>query len=159
MPPLPRIALAQMEVLPGRPDLNCECVLALMDEARHAGVQVVAFPEMCIPGYILGDIWECDALVEDFAAYSDVICRASHGLTVLFGNVALDPEQIGEDGRRRKFNAAHVWPGLFMSCTTSRLLVEPTADSTPSEIRGVFLCVAKSAVNPILCAMRSRTHE
>jgi NAD+ synthase (glutamine-hydrolysing) len=105
---LPRIALAQMEVRPGRPDLNLGRMLALMDRARAEGVELVAFPEMCLPGYLIGDLWEQDALVEDFASYSDLVCEASAGLTVLFGNVALDGSAIGEDGRVRKFNVVHV---------------------------------------------------
>ena len=44
-----------------------------------------------------------DAYVEDFAAYSDEICRASSELTVIFGNVAVDPGHKGQDGRRRKY--------------------------------------------------------
>jgi NAD+ synthase (glutamine-hydrolysing) len=105
---LPRIALAQMEVCPGRPDLNLERMLSLMDRARSEGVELVAFPEMCLPGYLIGDLWEQDALVEDFAGYSDLVCAASADLTVLFGNVAVDRSAIGEDGRARKFNVVHV---------------------------------------------------
>ena len=105
---LPRIALVQMEVIPARPDLNFTHMCRFMDEAREQNVQVLAFPEMCLCGYILGDLWELDRVVEDFAGYSRRICEASQGLTVLFGNVALDPDQIGEDGRLRKFNAALV---------------------------------------------------
>ena len=105
---LPRIALAQMAVRPGRPDLNVARMLELIDEARDAGAAVVAFPELCVPGYIIGDLWEVDALVEDFVGWSDVVRDASAGLTVVFGNVAIDRERIGEDGRLRKFNAAYV---------------------------------------------------
>ncbi len=105
---LPRIALAQMEVIPARPDLNFARMRRYMDQAREQGVQILAFPEMCLCGYILGDLWELDRLVEDFAAYSQRVCDASQGLTVLFGNVAIDPELMGEDGRLRKFNAALV---------------------------------------------------
>lgn len=105
---LPRIALAQMDVRPGRPDLNLDRMLAWMDRARRRGVELLAFPEMCLPGYIVGDLWEQDALVEDFAGYSDLVREASAGLTVLFGNVALDRAAIGEDGRVRKFNAVYV---------------------------------------------------
>ena len=108
MTPLPRIALAQMEVRPGRPDLNLATMLETMARAREHDVEVIAFPEMCLPGYLIGDLWEQQALVEDFAGYSDLVCEASQGLTVLFGNVALDPPAIGEDGRARKFNVVHV---------------------------------------------------
>jgi len=113
---MPRIVLAQMEVRPGRPDLNVSRMLQMMDRARERGAEIIAFPEMCVSGYILGDLWEQDAMVEDFASYSDVLCAASEQLTVLFGNVALDRESIGEDGRRRKFNAVLVCQnGAFVS--------------------------------------------
>jgi NAD+ synthase (glutamine-hydrolysing) len=105
---LPRIALAQMEVRAGRPDLNLARMLEMMAQARDRSVRVIAFPEMCLSGYIIGDLWEQDALVEDFAGYSELVCRESAGLAVVFGNVALDRSSIGEDGRIRKFNAVHV---------------------------------------------------
>jgi NAD+ synthase (glutamine-hydrolysing) len=105
---LPEIALAQMEVRPGRPDLNVERMLELIEAARQSVAEVVVFPELCVSGYIIGDQWEVDALVEDFVAWGEEICRASHGLTVVFGNVALDPRRRGEDGRRRKYNAVYV---------------------------------------------------
>ena len=105
---LPAVALAQMEVRAGRPDLNVESMLGFIGRARAAGAAIVAFPEMCIPGYILGDAWEIDALVEDFEGWSDAVRDASRGIAVVFGNVALDRAAIGEDGRVRKLNAAWV---------------------------------------------------
>ena len=105
---LPAVALAQMEVRAGRPDLNVESMLGFIGRARAAGAAIVAFPEMCIPGYVLGDVWEVDALVEDFEGWSDAVRDASRGIAVVFGNVALDRAAIGEDGRVRKLNAAWV---------------------------------------------------
>ena len=105
---LPAIALAQMEVRAGRPDLNVESMLRFIEQAREAGAAIVAFPEMCIPGYILGDTWEVDALVHDYEGWSSAICDASRGIAVVFGNVAIDRDRIGEDGRIRKLNAAWV---------------------------------------------------
>lgn len=102
------IALAQMEVEAGRPDRNVEKMLLLIDRARAKGAAIVAFPELCIPGYFLGDLWEIDALIEDCARFSRVICEASEGITVVFGNVAFQAGAVGEDGRLRKFNAAWV---------------------------------------------------
>ena len=102
---LPRIVLVQMEVEPGRPDRNVERMLARIE--RHRDTEVVVFSEMCVPGYLIGDAWEVDALVTDFAEWSEAVRGASTGLTVLFGNVAVDAERLSEDGRLRKFNA--VW--------------------------------------------------
>ena len=87
---LPTIALVQMEVRPGRPDLNAERMYEFIEEAHRAGAELVVFPELCVSGYILGDLWEIDTLVEDFAAYSDSIWAASRELTIVFGNVAVD---------------------------------------------------------------------
>ena len=105
---LPTIALVQMEVIPGRPDQNVARMLSFIEQARRRNAEVVVFSEMCIPGYLMGDIWELDALVEDFAGWSDEVRAASRGLTVMFGNVVTDPTRIGEDGRTRKYNAVHV---------------------------------------------------
>ncbi|MCE2438877.1 MAG: NAD(+) synthase [Candidatus Latescibacteria bacterium] len=105
---LPEIALVQMDVKPARPDLNVERMLRYIDSAREAGAELVVFSELCISGYILGDLWEVDALVEDFAAFSETIREASRDMVVLFGNVAVDRANIGEDGRIRKYNAVYV---------------------------------------------------
>ena len=115
---LPQIALAQMEVLPARPDLNVANMQSFIERARVGGAEIIVFSELCISGYILGDLWEVDAVVEDFAAYSDEIRRASEGVTVLFGNVFADVAQIGEDGRIRKYNA--VWV-----CSNMKFLERP----------------------------------
>ena len=105
---LPKIVLVQMEVVAGLPDRNVAKMISYIGRARDDEAEVVVFSELCVSGYILGDLWEVDALVEDFATYSDEICAASDGLTVLFGNVAVDKSTIGEDGRMRKYNAVYV---------------------------------------------------
>jgi NAD+ synthase (glutamine-hydrolysing) len=114
---LPRIALVQMEVHAARPDLNVARMKQHIDAARERGAEVIVFSELCLSGYIIGDLWEVDSLVRDFAAYSDEICAASEGVTVLFGNVAVDEDDsanaedgsaIAEDGRLRKYNAVFV---------------------------------------------------
>ena len=106
--PLPRIGLAQIDVKPGRPDRNVARMLEMIGQARAAALDLVAFPELCVPGYIVGDAWETDALVRDFTEWDEAVRAASRGITVVYGNVALDPGRIGEDGRIRKFNAVHV---------------------------------------------------
>ena len=91
-----------MDVKPGRPDLNVDHMIQSLDRVREEGGELAVFSELCISGYILGDLWEVDAYAEDFARYSDAICAASDGLTVVFGNVAVDRKSTGQDGRLRK---------------------------------------------------------
>ena len=105
---LPRIALAQFEVKTGQPNRNVECMLEMIGQARQREVEIIAFPELCISGYILGDLWEIDTLVDDFAAWSECLREASSDICVIFGNVVVDRRSMGEDGRVRKFNAVRV---------------------------------------------------
>ena len=97
-----------MEVIPGRPDLNTAVILDMVTEARDSGAQVVAFPEMAVPGYLLGDTWEQSAFVRDCEHFGREIVAASKGICVLFGNVAVDWGKRGADGRVRKYNAFFV---------------------------------------------------
>jgi NAD+ synthase (glutamine-hydrolysing) len=111
-----RLALAQLDVKPGRPADNTARILALIGEARAAGASLVLFPEMAIPGYLLGDEWERAAFLRECEACGAAVTAASAGLTVLFGNIAVDWSRKNEDGRVRKYN------GLFIA-ENGRLLV------------------------------------
>ena len=50
-----KIALAQMEVQPGHPDKNARKMLQLIAAAKEKQTDLIIFPEMSIPGYLLGD--------------------------------------------------------------------------------------------------------
>ncbi len=102
------IRLVQMEILPGRPRENTAKILVRIAEARAAGVKLVIFPEMAVPGYLLGDEWERAAFLRECEACGEEIRAASSGLTVMFGNVGLDWQRKNEDGRVRKYNALFV---------------------------------------------------
>lgn len=98
-----------MEIIPGRPDINSATMLDMIDQARREHAQMVIFPEMAIPGYLLGDTWEYEAFLKDCEEYGRRIVRAStNGICIMFGNVGVDWGKIGEDGRVRKFNAFFV---------------------------------------------------
>jgi len=100
-----RVALGQMEVIPGRPDLNTRSMLDMMDRAREKNADMIVFPEMCVPGYFLGDTWEQRAFLRDCEHYGRLVVEASSGLCVLFGNVGVDWNKTGDDGRVRKYNS------------------------------------------------------
>ncbi len=100
-----KIALGQMKVVPGRPDLNTGTMLEMIAGARRRQARIIIFPEMAVPGYLLGDTWEQQAFLRDCEGYGRRIIEASAGCCVLFGNVAVDWDKTGEDGRVRKYNA------------------------------------------------------
>ncbi len=100
-----KIALAQIEVIPGHPDKNTEKILSFINEAKKQNADVIIFPELAVPGYLLGDTWEQPSFLEDCESYGRDIIAASQGIAVLFGNIAIDREKKNNDGRIRKYNA------------------------------------------------------
>jgi NAD+ synthase (glutamine-hydrolysing) len=103
-----KIALAQLDVSPGHPDINIQKMLAEITRAKSRGMDLIIFSEMVVSGYLLGDEWENDCFVKDLVGYNEDLRRASAGLAVIWGNVYVDFDKKGEDGRPRKYNAAYI---------------------------------------------------
>lgn len=99
------IAMAQIEIIPGRPDINTKKILSMIETAKRKAVDVIIFPEMAVPGYLLGDTWEQTAFIRDCESYGKDIIAASDGIVVMYGNVAMDWHKKNNDGRVRKYNA------------------------------------------------------
>ena len=63
-----KIALAQMEVIPGKVDYIVHKMLDMIAKAKADAMDLIVFPELCVSGYILSDQWTndafCDALME-----------------------------------------------------------------------------------------------
>ncbi len=114
-----KFALAQMEVVPGKPQVNTDKMLEMIEDAKKLGVEVIVFPEMCVGGYLLGDRWLDPEICRDFMDYNEEIRKASEGICVIYGNIYVDsdPGINGEekgwhpnkDGRVRKYNAAYIY--------------------------------------------------
>lgn len=99
------IAMAQIEIIPGRPDINTKKIISMIETAKKQAVDVIIFPEMAVPGYLLGDTWEETAFIRDCESYGKDIIAASNGIVVMYGNVAMDWQKKNNDGRVRKYNA------------------------------------------------------
>ncbi|WP_094605183.1 Glutamine-dependent NAD(+) synthetase [Sporomusa silvacetica DSM 10669] len=103
-----KIALGQMEVIPGRPDLNTDKMLIMIQDACNQHADMIIFPEMAIPGYLLGDTWEQSSFLQDCEDFGRQIIDASQNICVIFGNVAVQWDKHGDDGRVRKHNTCFV---------------------------------------------------
>jgi len=105
-----KISVCQMRVVPGRPDLNAEYMIGEIISAGNRGADVIVFPELCVPGYMIGDYpWEDDCFIRDVQVWNERICQATqNGIIAIFGSVAIQEGAKGKDGRLRKFNAAFV---------------------------------------------------
>ena len=103
-----RACLVQLEVQAGHPVSNTERMLTHIGRAREDGAELIVFPEMAIPGYLIGDEWEHEAFLRECEHCADEVRQASRGTTVVFGSVGLDWDRRNEDGRVRKYNALFV---------------------------------------------------
>lgn len=103
-----KIRAFQLDVTPGQPQRNSEAILTAIEQAKREMVDIIVFPEMAIPGYLLGDEWERPSFLQECEDCGEKIRQASQDITVIFGNIALDPSKKNEDGRIRKYNACFI---------------------------------------------------
>ena len=101
-----KIICGQLEIIPGRPDVNYEKIMQAITAARAQGADILLLPEMALPGYLIGDVWEQQSFLDDCDYYCQEIIKASTGLCIAFGSVAMEKDKLNEDGRLRKYNAA-----------------------------------------------------
>ena len=97
-----------MEVISGKPDINTKTMLTMIEQALQQQAQIIIFPEMCLPGYFLGDTWEQPAFLRDCEEHGKRIISASTNICIVFGNIAIDWNKVNDDGRVRKYNACFV---------------------------------------------------
>jgi NAD+ synthase (glutamine-hydrolysing) len=104
-----RIGLAQMNATVGAIDSNVESIRQRLDEARAAGVHVVAFPELAVCGYPPEDLLLKRSFVAANRAAIAGLAAETRGLTAVVGFV---------DRELDLFNAAAVlhdgeWLGTY----------------------------------------------
>lgn len=110
-----KIVTAQLKVQPGHPSENTENMLTMIAQAKEQGADLIIFPEMAVPGYLLGDTWEQYAFLKDCEECGQDIINASQDIAIIFGNVAVDWEKKNCDGRVRKYNALFTaWQGKLV---------------------------------------------
>lgn len=101
-----KIALAQMTVVGANPEKNYQTLAAMVDEAVHTQHQLIVFPEMAIPGYLNGDLWNYAAFAKECEHYQQQVATLSHRIAIIFGGLGCRWDQHNEDGTVRKYNAA-----------------------------------------------------
>jgi NAD+ synthase (glutamine-hydrolysing) len=94
-----RVGLGQINPAVGDFEGNVRKIVEAIERARALGCQLVAFPELAVPGYPPEDLLFKPAFIEANLRALDAVTRASRGLTVVVGFV---------DKRDDIFNAAAV---------------------------------------------------
>ncbi len=100
-----RIQVVQMEVTPGNPLKNFNKMKTEIEKALYAKADLCVFSELCLSGYLLGDLWEQQSFLTECQLMGEKIRDLAEGISIIFGNIALEPTKKNEDGRIRKYNA------------------------------------------------------
>jgi NAD+ synthase (glutamine-hydrolysing) len=82
-----RIGLAQVNVTVGDVEGNARRVLDEIERARRLGVELVAFPELCLTGYPPEDLLFRPTFIEANLRALERVARATSGLTAVVGFV------------------------------------------------------------------------
>ena len=87
-----RLAMAQMNATVGDLDGNVRKIKEFVDEARSLGADLVAFPELAIPGYPPEDLLFKPQFIEDNLRRMREVAAYSQGITVVVGFVDADSD-------------------------------------------------------------------
>ena len=104
-------------------------ILEKIDKNQN-NTDIIIFPEMCIPGYLLGDTWEQTTFLKDCLSYGEDIIAASQDICIIFGNIAVDWDKKNTDGRVRKYNALYT--------AYNGKLIKPEKSPYPFVIKTLF---------------------
>ena len=87
-----RLALAQINPTVGDIDGNVGQIVLRIEEARSLGADLVAFPEMAIPGYPPEDLLFKPSFIQDNIQGMQQVAAASKGIAVVVGFVDSDAD-------------------------------------------------------------------
>lgn len=106
-----KIITAQLDITPGNIRRNWEMIEKEIQQAKEAHADLLVLPEMCLTGYLIGDLWDQTAFLQECEAYNGKIAAASKDLVIIWGSCAVDWKKHQDDGRVRKYNAAFAAAG------------------------------------------------
>lgn len=125
-----KIRTAQLDILPGNIRENWHTIEKEIQLAKEDKAHILVLPEMCLTGYLIGDLWDQPAFLREAEAYNRRLTEAAQGITILWGNVAIDPAKTNDDGRVRKYNAAFA--------ATDGKLISPEGTNRPYAIKALL---------------------
>ncbi len=89
-----KIAVAQIEISNGQALENFQHLRRLIGEAKEKGQEMIVFPELCLSGHLLNDLWFNADFVAELESYNDKICALSEDITIIWGNVIRSDNQL-----------------------------------------------------------------
>ncbi len=99
-----------MNVVPKQLQTNFNNIQNMIQQAKDDGSDMVIFPELCISGYLLGDLWYSEDFIKQCDAYNKTITKLADGIIIIWGNVTYleSLDKKGHDGRPAVYNCGFV---------------------------------------------------
>src|SRR5438445_408454 len=120
-----RVGLGQINPTVGDFEGNVQKIVEAIERARALGCQLVAFPELAVPGYPPEDLLFKPAFIEANRKALDVVTRASRGLTVFDGASLIVNEHGQCVARGRQFEEDFVVADLDLEAVFHARLHDP----------------------------------
>lgn len=102
-----KIAIAQMDIIAGQCEQNFNKMKQMIKSAKDDGADLIVFPEMSITGYMLQDKWTDTEFLKTVMEYNHRICGLSENIGIIYGNIFINENKTGRDGRVIRYNAAY----------------------------------------------------
>lgn len=101
-----KVAAATPKIRVADCEFNANSIIALMDKAREAGVNILVFPELCVTGYTCHDLFCQTVLLNGAITALKRIVKASEGYDIL---VTVGCPLIDYDNHNKLYNCAVVF--------------------------------------------------
>src|SRR5512133_2416384 len=109
-----RVALAQMNSTVGDLDGNTARIIGYVEQARDAGADLVAFPELAVTGYPPEDLLLKPSFLKDNLAALQKIVSCSKGITVVTGFVDVDDDIFNAAAVIHDGELVHVYHKVYL---------------------------------------------
>jgi NAD+ synthase (glutamine-hydrolysing) len=109
-----RLGLAQINPTVGDLDGNLSRIRETIDRARTLGVELLAFPEMCVPGYPPEDLLLKPGFIQSCIERTRELAACTRGITVVVGSLERDVDLYN--------SAAVLHDGRFVGTARKRYL-------------------------------------
>jgi len=102
------IILGQINVVPGRPDINQKKIIEIIENTKNWAL--IVFPEMAVSWYFLWDKWLSDSYIKELKEMNDDIVTATKDAwnSAIWWNIDYNIFRKNWDWSTRKYNAAYL---------------------------------------------------
>ena len=162
-----KIALAQIKVRAGRPDINFQNMLDFCRQAAKQQADLIVFPELAMSGSFLGQAWASPGLLAEIQKFNQKLIAASsqlHEAVIVLGSIGMVKTPDGNQRylrgakRRAAFLTGRQFPrpGKWSDagfCPADRT-AKPAGRAYCTEAGHLLFCAGKNAaVLPKLCRL------